>query len=307
MTDPQLGDLLRQAPDDLDPASAERILGAALSDGVRRRRGRRLAVAGAGLSAAAVAAVAVTAQAVGGGPGAATQDPAVATEPPSPSPTMVATTYPRGSATEVPGGPEIETDRAIAGDAALLDAVRSLLSEGELADLEVSRTQSRISGHIADHTRDGRRLSFSFDGAGVEVTIQRWDGYAAVGVADLEALVARDPEMVELIEEGHEPELRAATTAREACAGAYSVTPPLECTEDAAGWHRVSRPSQGAAMPDTYQELYVSLFTDDGYVVIVDSYNTPAEKGGPPVADEPVLSVAESLAMARSDRWFAPQ
>jgi hypothetical protein len=295
MTDPQLGDLLRRVPDDLDPAAADRILATALVDGSRRRRTRRLGVAGAGLSAASVVTVAVAATALGGS-GATTKRPAdVATDPATPLPSVVATTYPEGSGTEVPGGPVIETDRVLSDDAALLDAVRDLLPAGEVGDLEITRTASLTRGHLADRTRDGRQLSLSFDGAGVSVTLQRWDRYAAVGLED-----PRSGDFSDL-------DQMVATTAREACEGAYSVYPPMRCTEDAGGWHRVSRPSQGAAMPDSYQELYVTLFTDDGFVVTVDSYNTPAEKGGPPVADEPVLTVAESLAMVRSDRWFVPE
>lgn len=298
MTDTQLGDLMRRTTTDLDPAASARILDAALRDGARRRRGRRLAAAGAGLSTAAVVAVTVAAAGLAGPDPAADDSPEVAatTRPAAPSsPPATAATYAPGSETEVPGGPVVPSERRIAADAALLDAARATLPDGVVEDLAVARTGSRVSGHVADRTRDGRRISLSFDGAGVSVTIQRWDGYAAVGVANMEEMVA---------EPGTEPVQRAALTAREACAGAYHAMPPLACAEDPGGWHRIDRPSQGAAMPETYQELYVVLFTDDGWAVTVDSYNTPAEKGGPPVAEEPVLSVAESLALARSADWF---
>lgn len=298
MTDPQLGDLMRRVPDELASDAADRILGAALADGVRRRRSRRLAVAGAGLSAAAVAAIAVAG--LSGADTAADEPTVVASSPTSPLPTVVATAYPRGSKDVVPGGPVIDTDRAIADDDALAAAVRDLLPEGEIDNVQVAHVESRISGHRADKTRDGRQVSLAYDGASVAVTVQRWDGYAAVGVAGIEdAANLRDA-----LSREDQLEQQVATTAREACAGAYTVSPPMRCTEDDGGWHRVARPSQGASAPDTYQELYVTFFTDDGWVITVDSYNTPAEKSGPPVADDPVLSVEESLAMVRSDRWF---
>lgn len=307
MTDTQLGNLLRQVPDELDPAAADRILHGALEDGARRRRGRRLAVAGAGLSTAAVVAAVAAVSALGvDGSGTSTDDPATTTttttSPSSPSPTGAPspTVYPEGSRTQVPGGPVIETDRAVAEDPVLLAAARDLLPAGVASGLDVSHTWSSDPSHMADESRDGRAVSLSLDGASVTVTIQRWDGYAAVGVGNLE-------EMRDHPEDGFHPEQKAATTAREACAGSYQVMPPIDCTEDAGGWHRVDRPSQGAATPDTYKELFVQLYTDDGYVVTVDSYNTPAEKAGPPVADEPVLTVAESLSLARSDRWFVAE
>lgn len=299
MTDPQLGDLMRRVPDQLDADAADRILGAALSSGDRRRHGRRLAVVGTGVSAAAVVAVAVAAAGLSG-PGTAHDEPtAVASEPTAPL-SSAAPTYARGSRDEVPGGPVIDTDRAIADDDALAAAVRALLPEGEIDNVQVAHVESRVSGHRADKTRDGRQVSLAYDGASVALTVQRWDGYAAVGVAG----IGDADHLEDVLSRGDQLEQQVATTAREACAGAYTVSPPMQCTEDEGGWHRIARPSQGASAPDTYQELYVTFFTDDGWVITVDSYNTPAEKSGPPVADEPVLSVEESLAMVRSDRWF---
>ena len=126
------------------------------------------------------------------------------------------------------------------------------------------------------------------------MTLQRWDGIAAVGTT-----LAVDP-----TGPAHE---KIATTAAEACAGAYLTYPAIECRESPAGWYSVARPSQGDAMPDEFQELALALYTPDGYAVRVTSYNTPGEKVGPAVAEQPVLTEAESLALASSQRWFVPR
>ena len=145
MTDQTLADLLRHAPDDLDPATADRILGAAMVSGTRRRRGRQLAVTGAALSTAAVVALAVSASGLVGTDGEP-QGPAVAGSPDLPA----ATTSP--PAPPVPGedgtrGPVIPTDRAIADDAALRTVATELLAgAGELSGLAVG----------ADPTAPGR-------------------------------------------------------------------------------------------------------------------------------------------------------
>ncbi|MEV7428891.1 hypothetical protein AB0N29_04670 [Nocardioides sp. NPDC092400] len=299
MPETELTDLLRREADEhpLDRGSSERILRDALAAGARRRRGRRLAV---GACAAAAATVVVgSGLALGDRDGGTTaRDPAASTgtgpvETVGPGPADPEPTYAEGSATEVPGGPVVATDRRIADERVLAAVARDLLPpDGVVADLRVEQTATSIVSHRADRTREGRLVSFTLDGAGASVTLQRWDGYAAVGVASL-------PGPGE-----EEPERKAATTAREACAGAYRSFPPIECTPTDGGWYSQMRPSQGAAMPDTYQELLVALYTDDGYVVVVDSYNTSAEKSGELVADQPVLDPQQSLAIAGSPRWF---
>ncbi|MQW75474.1 hypothetical protein GHK92_06285 [Nocardioides sp. dk4132] len=292
MTDLQLGDLLRQAPDDLDPATADRILEAALVSGTRRRRGRRLAMAGAALSSAAVVALAVSASGlVGTDPGP--RGPAVAGAPEPPP----ATTEPP----DAPGpgeadteGPVVPTDRAIADQPTLLAVTTDLLAgAGELSGLSVAAHETSNPSRLGAPL-EGRRVDFSLDGGGASVTLQRWDGIAAVG-----STLAVDPT-------GPARE-KIATTAAEACAGAYLTSPAIECRESPAGWYSMARPSQGDAMPDTFQELMVTLYTPDGYVVRIDSYNTPGEKVGPVVAEQPVLTEAESLALASSQRWFVPR
>jgi hypothetical protein len=299
VTDTELGRLLRGLPDQLDPAAADRLLGAALADGSRRRRGRRLLVAaGTAGSAAAVAVVAVAVTGLTGAPAAVDPAPAATTSAPvvptaSPTPTH----YAEGSETEVPGGPVIPTDRSVAGDDVLRATLLDLLPADRVADLEVTHTWSSDPTHMADHTRNGRALTFRFDGGGASVVIQRWDGYAAVGIEP-----APDGGLPTTLDGGLVQ--KVASTAREACQGAYRAFPPLECTQDPGGWRSVSHPSQGADAPASHRELYVRLFTDDGYVITVDSYNTPGEKVGDTVADEPVLSLDQSLALARSSAWF---
>ncbi|QIG42179.1 hypothetical protein G5V58_04845 [Nocardioides anomalus] len=298
MTDTELGRLLRGLPDELGPAAADRLLSEAMADGARRRRGRRLLVAaGTAGSAAAVVAVAVAVTGLTAPRAAVDPAPAVATSAPAvPVPTATPTHYAEGSATEVPGGPVIATDRSVVDDASLRAALLDLLPADRVADLEVAHTWSSDPTHMADTTRNGRALTFSFAGGGASVTIQRWDGYAAVGIASPGDGLASSLD--------GDLEQRVALTAREACQGAYRAFPPLDCTQDPGGWRSVSHPSQGADAPASHQELYVRLFTDDGYVITVDSYNTPGEKAGDVVADEPVLSLDASLALARSEAWF---
>jgi hypothetical protein len=293
MTDLQLGDLLRHAPDDLDPATADRILGAALVSGTRRRRGRRLALAGATLSSAAVLAVAVSASGLVGGASEPQSTGAADSPEPGPVPQQEL------SASPVPGepaasGPVIPTDRAIAPQPTLLDVTIDLLDgAGELSDVS-SIPFPTSDPSLPRAPRDGRRVDFLLDGGAASVTLQRWDGIAAVGST---LAVHGDPA-------NGPAEEKVATTAAEACAGAYLTYPPIECRETPAGWYSVARPSQGDAMPDTFQELMVALYTSDGYVVRVGSFNSPGEKVGPVVDEQPVLTEAESLALASSPRWF---
>ncbi|NPC98404.1 hypothetical protein [Nocardioides sp. zg-DK7169] len=310
MTDQTLADLLRHAPDDLDPTTADRILGAAMTSGTRRRRGRHLAIAGAALSSAAVLALAVSASGVVGG--SDPRSPAVAGAP-DPSPAVTS----EPAAAPDPGdadtrGPVIATDRAIADDAALRAGLTDLLAgAGELSGLSVAAHETSDPSTIGAPP-EGRRVGFLLDGGAASVVVQRWDGIAAVGSTlalgdpsgerrDRIAAAGRTPAQGDT---SIAPGEMVATTAAEACAGAYQTYPAIECREAPAGWYSVARPSQGDAMPDSYRELLVSLYTPDGYVVRVDSFNTPGEKVGPVVAEQPVLTEAESLALASSDLWF---
>lgn len=296
MTDPGLTDLLQRATDPFDPSSAERILADSLHEGVRRRRRRHLAVtATVGATAAAVAGLGVVL--VGGGDTVRGEDP-VATRPGSPAATSTApqdgpTSYAPGSETEVPGGPEVPTDRDVVGDARLVAAVQELLaSSGAVTGTDVEHVSTAVTGHMADTTREGRRVDFLLDGMGTSITIQRWDGYSAVGIADPTATSEADLGQ------------RVATTAMEACAGAYRVFPPVACTPVDGGAYEAGWPSQGAAVPDTHKELLVTLFTDDGWAIQVDSYNTPGEKAGGPLQELPPLDAARALEIAQSARWF---
>ncbi|QSR28865.1 hypothetical protein CFH99_24905 [Nocardioides aromaticivorans] len=293
MTDHGLTDLLQRATEPFDPSSADRIIADSIHGGARRRRRRHLAVtATAGVAAAAVAGLGVLL--AGGGDTVRGEDP-LATQPGSPTsaPADGPTSYDPGSETEVPGGPEIPTDRGIVGDARLVAAVQELLaSSGTVTGAEVEHVSTGVTGHLADTTREGRRIDLLLDGMGTSITIQRWDGYSAVGVADPGPNSEEDPGQ------------RVATTAQEACAGAYRVFPPVECTSVAGGAYEAGWPSQGAGTPDTYKELVVTLFTDDGWAIQVDTYNTPGEKAGVPLRELPPLSAARALEIAQSPRWF---
>ncbi|MGN0062930.1 MAG: hypothetical protein ACI379_01710 [Nocardioides sp.] len=276
----------------LTPAAADRILDHALVGGARRRRRRHLVTATCSLAAAAVVA---TGAAVATLPTAPQERDDVATAPAAaPEPTA----YDLGSATEVPEGPVVETSRAVAGDAALDATLRALLPAGTVEGLEVHHVESSDPSHMADKTRDGRRLDLTLDGRAVSVTIQRWDGYAAVGI-DAEGLDAEDFQSGDL-----DPQQRAATTAREACGGSYQVFPAIECEQGDGGWYSVARPSQGAASPADAKELLVEFYSEDGYVVRVDSYNSAGEKLGQPLSSATPLDVQQSLALATSARWF---
>ena len=285
MTDRGLTDLFQRATDRLDPASVDRILAESLGGGTRRRRRRHLAVtATVGVTAAAVTGLGVVL--TGGGTTTRGEDP-LATQP-APS-----ASYAPGSETEVPGGPEIATDRAIVGDGELAAAVRDLAAgTGVVTGVEVEHVATAVVGHTADTTRDGRRIDFLLDGMGTSITIQRWDGYAAVGFAN--------PTASDEAGLGQ----RVATTALEACAGAYQVFPPVTCRPVDGGAVSSGRPSQGASAPDTHKELLVTLFTDDGWAIQVDSYNTPGEKAGGPLRELPPLTVERSLQLLQSPRWF---
>ncbi len=297
MNDPALTDLLQHAADPLDPAASERILAGSLRGGDRRRRRRHLAVAAAaGGVAASVTAVGLAA--AGGADTVRGEDPGiVATQPASPTvtePAEDATSYAPGSETELPEGPEIPTDRDIASDARLADVVRDLLAEdGAVTDLHVEHVSTAVVGHSADPTLDGRRVDLLLDGMGTSITLQRWDGYAAVGIANPTART--------------EAELgqRVATTAVEACGGAYRSFPAEQCSLVEGGAYHAGWPAQGASMPDSYKELVVTLYTDDGWAIQVDAYNTAGEKvGGGPVQDLPPLDEARSLEIARDPAWF---
>lgn len=298
MTDPGLNDLLQRAADPLDPSSADRILAGSLRGGDRRRRRRHLA-ATATAGGVAVAVTGIALAATGGGTTRGEDPSIVATQPGSPtgtatSPADGATSYAPGSETVVPEGPEIPTDRGIVGDERLAAVVQDLLgADGEITDVEVEHVSTTLVGHMADATRRGRQVSFLLDGMSTTITIQRWDGYAAVGIAHPTATT--------------EAELgqRVATTAAEACGGAYRSFPVIECTAVDGGAYEAGWPSQGDAMPDTHKELALGLYTDDGWFVHVDSYNTPGEKvGGSPLQELPPLDVDRSLAIAQSPRWF---
>lgn len=296
MTDSGLTDLLQRATDPLDSASAERILAGSLREGERRRRRRHVAVtATAGLSAAAVTALGVVV--AGGGDTVRGEDP-VATRPGSPTagttePADGPTTYSPGSETEVPGGPEIPTDRGIVADERLVAVVQDLLAaDGQVTDVEVEHVSTAVVGHLADATRRGRQVSLLLDGMNATITLQRWDGYAAVGIANPGATTEAGLGQ------------RVATTAAEACAGAYRSFPAVACTAVAGGAYEAGWPSQGAAMPDTYKELALGLYTDDGWVVHVSSYNTAGEKAGGVLQELPPMDVARALEIAQSPRWF---
>ncbi|HVK29239.1 MAG TPA: hypothetical protein VM575_12920, partial [Nocardioides sp.] len=225
------------------------------------------------------------------------EDP-VATQPGSPATTSTApqdgpTSYAPGSETEVPGGPEIPTERGIVGDARLVAAVQDLLAaDGAVSGAEVEHVSTGVTGHMADPTRDGRRVDVLLDGMGTSITIQRWDGYSAVGIADPAA--TSDADLGQ----------RVATTAIEACGGAYRAFPPIDCRAVDGGASSSGWPSQGAGMPDSYKELVVTLYTDDGWAIMVDSYNTPGEKAGGPLQELPPLDAARALQVAQSPRWF---
>jgi hypothetical protein len=298
---PELTELLRRQSEALDPAAGERILAQSLAGGARRRRSRQAAVTLSGLVAAAVVATGVAA--VTGGTPESAPDRGPAASPSagatgSPAPTAEPT-YDEGSATEVPGGPMIPTGRVVVDEEALGESAGYQLVDRRPGDKTVSDQITRIRvhhiesstpSHMADRTRNGRRIDVTFEDAGVSIAIQRWDGYAAVGI-DPQASPAASGEI-----DGPQ---KAATTAREACAGSYRAFPPVACTEVPEGWYSVSRTGQGA-----YRELLVTLYTHDGYVVRVESRNSLAEKSGPPVADQPVLTEAKSLDLARSPEWF---
>lgn len=297
MTDPTLTDLLHHAADPLDPLAAERILAGSVHGGDRRRRRRHLVVtAAAGGVAAAVTVGGLSA--AGGGDNVRGEDPRIVATQPDPTtatePADGATSYAPGSETELPGGPQIPTDRRLVGDDRLAGVVQGLLArDGAVTDLRVEHVSTAVVGHSADPTREGRRVDLLLDGMGTSITLQRWDGYAAVGIANPTARTESEVGQ------------RVATTAVEACGGAYRVFPAVECSLVEGGAYHAGWPAQGAAMPDTHKELLVTLYTDDGWAIQVDSYNTAEEKaGGGPVRELPPLDEARSLEIAQSAAWF---
>lgn len=84
--------------------------------------------------------------------------------------------------------------------------------------------------------------------------------------------------------------------------------PDVDCTTLPDGSRLLRQeayPSGGAGVPDAVQERTVTLATWDGWQVDVIATNTPAEKSGEVVADEPVLTLAELTALATSGDWYA--
>lgn len=303
MSDTELADLMTRTPPALEPDIARRILDEALVSGTGRRRRRHFITGACSVAALATVATGISLVTAVSDSDELGRRPDQAGAPASTLPPSPPTTYAAGSETEVPGGPVIPTDRRIASDPMLALLVPALLPDAarlgdQVVDVEVTHSESSSPSHMADKTRNGRTISFTLDGAAASVEIQRWDGYAAVGIDNFDVLL--DPKN----HVGEDPGQRVATTAREACGGAYRSATLATCEQTEGGYYWVSRPDQGDAMSKTYKELYVSYFTDDGYVIRVDSYNTGSEKSGPVVATEPVLSVQESLALATSPEWF---
>lgn len=296
MTTPELTDTMRRATADLYPDSAEALVRRAVVAGERRRLRNRLAVGVP--SAAVLGLVATTVVLTTHGSDAPGREASVV---PATRPAAAPTTYAPGSRTEVPGGPVIPTDRRIVGDAALRQVARDLVATGTLTGLSVAHvTGSGVGSHLADTSTDGRALSFQVDGAGAWIAVGRWDGYHAVGFDDSD---------LQVVEGGLDDALagasdqKVATTAREACGGAYRVSPAIDCTRTAEGWYSVSRPNAGGEVAGA-KELWVELYTPDGWVVRVHTLNTAGEKQGPRVGDGTAISEADSLAIARSPLWF---
>lgn len=290
MTHPDLTDAMRQATQTLAPEDPDHLISTAIRRGAQRRSRRRLLT---GIGTAAVVGAAATGvlqlgpQADGPAPAADPQHAQTPTPPASPPASAAPTatpSYASGSLSEVPGGPQIPTQRGLASDRALARATSELLA-GEPAQLTVSAVQgSGNGGHEADTSTDGRRVDFKLDGMAASVAVGRWDGYHAVGASlDGEQLVATD--------------------GKSACERAFQLHPALQCVQTTEGWYSVGLPAAGPAQPDA-KELWVSLYTDDGWVVHVQSMNTVAEKQGSAVRAQPALSQAESLKLARSARWF---
>lgn len=290
MTNQELTDLMRRAADDLDPAASRRILERAVAGGERKRFTRHLAVGGSSAAAlGVVATIAVVVATTGGGP---TPDAPVAAASNVAGQPSADPTYSPGSETEVPGGPVVPTDRTLVSDTALAQVLRDLLPAGSVTGLDLTHVVgSGDGGHLADTNKAGRMMSFHLDGAAAYVAVGRWDGYHAVGSEDVE------------VDGKTQLRQKVATTAREACGGSYRTFPAITCTQAAEGWYSVMRPNAGGAVAGA-KELWVELYTDDGYVVRVHSLNTAGEKQGPKVADEPVIDTAASLTLVRSPRWF---
>lgn len=290
MTHPDLQDLMRRASDDLAAPETERLVAHAVRAGTRRRTRRRALEV---LSVTAVVGlVAGGALLLTGGDNPQTLAPTTsatrsATDPvTSPDPQDLVdkalATYDPGSATRVPEGPSIDTTRRLASDTALEQTLRRLL-DGRAQNLTLTHVLgSGVGGHLAETSTDGRSLSFAVDGAAAQVMLGRWDGYAAVGVDE-----RGDP--------------MAVVHPKSACEAPHQGT-PQECVESPAGWYTVGHPNAGGEPGG--QELWVDLYTADGWVVRVHSLNTAGEKVGGPVTEGTALDEAESLALASSPNWF---
>lgn len=296
MTAPELTETMRRATADLAPESSERILERALVAGSRQRLRHRAAV---GLSAAAVLGVVATTVVLANSPRDTGPGTPVAAASKSAQPSG-SPTYAPGSATEVPGGPVIPTNRTIIDDASLKQVARELVGNDSLTGLSVQHIAgSGSSQHLADTTTDGRVLSFQLDGAAAWIGIGRWDGYHAVGFPDDFQVSSNSLADIRRRPTGQ----KVAYTAQEACGGAYRTYPAIACTESPEGWYSVTRPNAGTQVAGA-KELWVDLYTEDGWVIRVHSLNTPGEKQGPKISDETAVSQADSLDIARSARWF---
>ncbi|WP_457207380.1 hypothetical protein [Nocardioides sp. P5_C9_2] len=83
--------------------------------------------------------------------------------------------------------------------------------------------------------------------------------------------------------------------------------PDVDCTTLVDGSRLLRQEayaSGGDGVPNAVQERTASLATWDGWQVDVIATNTPAEKSGEVVADEPVLTLEEVTALATSPEWY---
>lgn len=281
MTGSDLQQTMRTATDDLHPAAPEELLSRALVAGDRRRTRRRVGVGVASVAALGLAATGIMAFA--GLPGSRSAQVGVAgqtTAQPTVSDTHTAPLDP------IAEGPSVPTQRRLVGDDALKAAVRDLLAPASAQELSVEHVVgSGVGGHMDDTTTDGRLIGFKVNGAAASIGVGRWDGYHAVGTTQTEPA-----------------EPLVATTAEQACSGAFQQAPANVCTSTPDGWYTVGHPSAGGAAGS--KELWVDLFTEDGFVIRVHTLNTAAEKQGDPVQDDTALTEAQSLELARSGAWF---
>jgi hypothetical protein len=270
-TDGRISTLFRDSTVEIEPDVPGLVRGA-IDRGRGKRRRRNVGVALA--AAATVSVVGVTASVVSSlGSGGAGFDPAGAPASAAGPVTSTATstappkaTQPKSQPRTKPGRPPAIPTADIPVKAADLPRLFTTLYPGKVTPAE-ERT-----GRIIDDGRAGQYAHFLWNGAMTSVGFAAYSGTPAQRCRELQQDASQSG-----------PRLNCLTRPDGTVSMSWRETAPAR---DGGGT------GQG-----------VSLFTKDGYEIFAISYNW-ARKGGPNLAEEPPLSIAQLTRAVTDDVWF---